>query len=80
MTIPPTFQIEQLPKNIMVRAPDTSFFFKRVFAFDSTHILLTESFEINQPVFDKANYSAIKDFFSKAYALMEEEIVLTKKK
>jgi hypothetical protein len=80
LTIPETYQVEQLPKNMLVRAPDTSFFFKRIFSSDSIHILLTQTFEIKRSVFDKENYPAIKEFFTRAYALMEEEIVVKKKK
>ena len=80
LTLPSSFQIEQLPKNMFVRAPDTSFFFRRFCSSDSTHVLVSETFEVNESIFDKENYPAIKDFFAKAYALMEEELVLKKKK
>jgi hypothetical protein len=80
LTIPASFEIEELPKNILVRAPDTSFFFKRTCFSDSTHILLSETFEVKQPVFGKENYQGIKEFFTRTYALMQEEIVLKKKK
>ncbi|HEV8504305.1 MAG TPA: DUF3857 domain-containing protein [Chitinophagaceae bacterium] len=80
LTIPATYEVEELPKNMMVRAPDTSFFFKRIFSSDSTHVLLTQTFEIKRSIFDKEDYPAIKEFFTRAYALMQEEIVLKKKK
>lgn len=80
LIIPDTYQIEQLPQNMFVRAPDTSFFFKRIFSSDSTHILLKQTFEIKRSFFDKQDYPAIKEFFTRAYALMAEEIVLKKKK
>ena len=80
LTFPSSFQIEQLPKNIFLRAPDTSFFFRRFCSSDSTHVLVSETFEVNESIFDKENYPAIKDFFAKAYALMQEEVVLKKRK
>lgn len=80
LDFPRSYQIEHLPKNIIVRAPDSSFFFMRNFSFDQTHILLSESFEIKRSVFDKEEYEGIKEFFSRTYGLMVEEIVLKRKK
>jgi len=80
LTIPDTYEVEELPKNMLVRAPDTSFSFKRIFSSDPIHVLLTQTFEIKRSVFEKINYPAIKEFFTRAFALMEEEIVLKKKK
>jgi hypothetical protein len=80
LTIPPSYEIEELPKNIFLRAPDTSFFFKRTCFSDSIHILLSQTFEVKQSIFAREDYPAVKDFFSRAYALMQEEIVLKKKR
>jgi len=80
LRIPPSYQVAEVPKNIIVRAPDTSFIFSSVFSLDSTYIFLKQTFEIKRSDFEKENYSAIKEFFTRAYALMEEEIVLKKKK
>ena len=80
LNIPDAYKIEKLPGNILVRAPDTSFFFKRIVSSDSSYILLSQTFEIKRSFFEKENYSPIREFFTKAYALMQEEIVLKKKK
>jgi hypothetical protein len=80
LTIPSAYNVEELPKSIMVRAPDTSFFFRRVFSSDSTSILLSQTFEIKKPIFYKEDYPAIKEFFTRAYSLMQEEIILKRKK
>lgn len=80
LNIPDAYKIEKLPGNILVRAPDTSFFFKRIVSSDSSYILLSQTFEIKRSFFEKENYSPIREFFAKAYALMQEEIVLKKKK
>jgi Domain of Unknown Function with PDB structure (DUF3857) len=80
LTFPRGFQVEELPKNIIVRAPDTSFYFTRIFSSDSTHVFLSQIFEVKKPVFYKEDYPAVQEFFTRAYALMGDEIILRKKK
>ena len=80
LEIPPAYEIDHLPKSIIVRAPDTSFIFKRIISYDSEQILYSQTFEINQPIFYKEEYAAVQEFFKRAYALMAEEIILKKKK
>jgi hypothetical protein len=80
LIIPSTFQVSEVPKNILVRAPDSSFSFKRIFSYDSGNILMSQTFEIKQSIFDKGDYPAIKEFFSRAYSLMSDEIVLRRRK
>ena len=80
LEIPSTFEIDHLPRNITVRAPDSSFFFKRIFSFGSGIIHLSQTFDIMRPIFDKEEYPAIQEFFNRAYQLMSEEIILKKKK
>jgi hypothetical protein len=77
-----TFQVDHLPKNIMVRAPDSSFLYKRTYSAsrDSTVIFFQQVFEIKRPVFDKEEYSGIQEFFNLIFPLMAEEIVLKKRK
>jgi hypothetical protein len=77
--IPPSFQIEQLPQNIIVRAPDSSFYLKRTFYTDSTEILLKQTFEIKKATFERDQYPALKDFFTRVFSLTDEQIVLKKK-
>jgi hypothetical protein len=79
LDIPSNYQVDHLPKNIIVRAPDSSFFFRRRFSTDSSQIFLSQTFEIKRSVFDKEDYPAIKEFFDRVFALMAEEIILKKK-
>jgi hypothetical protein len=80
--LPADFQIDHLPKNITVRAPDSSFFFKRGYAVggDSTLISVYQTFEVKRPVFDKEEYAAVQEFFNRVFPLMAEEIILKKRK
>ncbi|MFI5133561.1 MAG: DUF3857 domain-containing protein [Chitinophagales bacterium] len=79
LDMPSNYQVDHLPKNITVRAPDSSFFFRRRFSVDSSQILLSQTFEIKRPLFDKEDYLAVKEFFDRVFALMAEEIILKKK-
>jgi hypothetical protein len=79
LNIPPGFNVEKLPKNTIVRAPDTSFLFSRFFSFDSSLIFMRQTFQINKPVFDKEDYQGVREFFTRVYALMEDEIILKRK-
>ena len=78
--IPPSYQIEFLPTSTIVRAPDSSFLFKQICTTDSSSIYFKQSFEIKRSVFYREEYAAVQEFFKRIYALMEEEIILKKKK
>ena len=80
LEIPDSFEVDHLPGNIIVRAPDSSFFYKRIYTSDSVHIHLSQTFEIDQPIFNKEDYKSVQEFFEKAYHLMSEEIILRKRK
>lgn len=75
----PSYSIDFLPANIVVRAPDTSFMYKRIVSSDSIRISYYQVFEIKEPLFYKEDYPGVKEFFDRVYALMAEEIVLKKK-
>ncbi len=80
LNIPPEFQVENLPSSIIVRAPDSSFYFKRNVVADSNTVFIMQNFEIKRSLFYREQYEGIREFFKKVYALMAEEIVLKKKK
>ncbi|MBI3139652.1 MAG: DUF3857 domain-containing protein [Sphingobacteriales bacterium] len=78
--IPESFSIDHIPSNIQVRAPDTSFLYKRIVSTDSIRVFYYQQFEIKYPLFNKEQYEGVKEFFDRVYALMAEEIVLKKRK
>ena len=77
---PASYMVDFLPANILVRAPDSSFMYKRIVTHDSIRVAYFQSFEIREPLFYKEDYPGVKEFFDRVYALMAEEIVLKKKK
>lgn len=80
LQIPELFQVENLPKSIVVRSPDSSFVFTRISYSNSSNISFSQNLEINKSIFDKNEYAALYDFFKRMFALMSEEIILKKKK
>jgi hypothetical protein len=79
LALPASFEVDHLPKNIIVRAPDSSFYYKRSYSVSSGIIHLTQIFEISRAMFLKEDYTGIKEFFNRMHNLMNEEVVLKKK-
>jgi hypothetical protein len=79
LSLPPNYQVEFLPKSTIVRAPDSSFVFRRICESDNSAIYITQTFEIKNATFYKEDYPSLQDFFKRIYALMAEEIILKKK-
>ena len=78
--IPPGFQTEAIPKNATVWSPDSSFYFNRSYSKDDESITISEVFEVKKCTFQKEEYPNIAEFFRNVYTLMEEQIILKKKK
>ncbi|MBC7948362.1 MAG: DUF3857 domain-containing protein [Chitinophagaceae bacterium] len=79
ISIPAGFDKVSLPASFTVRAPDSSFIFRRRVFAEEGAIAIQQTFEIKKPSFLKDEYPGIKEFFDRVYALMKEEIVLKKK-
>lgn len=78
--LPPGYSVESLPKNILMRAPDSSFLFVANYSADRENIYISQLFETRRAIFSKEEYPGIQDFFSRMYGLMSEEIILKKNK
>lgn len=77
---PDSYVIEHLPKNVIVRAPDSSFFYKINYVASTKEVSISQLFEVKRAIYNKEEYKGIQDFFKHMYALMAEEIILKKKK
>jgi activator of HSP90 ATPase len=73
------FSVESMPKNMTIRMEDSSISFERSFFADEKYLLIRNSFVIRESVFSKDDYPALKSFFDKIYALLNEELLLKKK-
>lgn len=75
----PGYTVESLPKNILMRAPDSSFLFAASYSADKENIYISQVFETKRAIFSKEEYPGIQDFYNRMYGLMSEEIILKKK-
>jgi hypothetical protein len=75
---PASFQVDHLPKNMTIRAPDSSFFYKLTYSADKEAIYMSQIFEVKRAIFSKEEYPGIQDFFNRMHSLMAEEIILKK--
>ena len=80
LNIPPSFIVEHLPKNIVVRSADSSFIYTRIVTASSSNISFSQLLEIKQALFDKTEYAGLYEFFNSIGSLMKEEIIIKKKK
>ena len=80
INLSPAYEVEHLPKNITVRAPDSSLYYRITYSSDSLHISISQSFETRRAIYTKEEYPGIQDFFKQMYSLMSKEIILKKKK
>ncbi|MBI5857665.1 MAG: DUF3857 domain-containing protein [Sphingobacteriales bacterium] len=80
LQIPEFFQIENLPKSMVVRSPDSSFIYTRITYSNQSNISFSQTFEIKKAIFEKNEYAGLHEFFKRIFGLMSEEIILKKKK
>lgn len=80
LELPDSVEVDHLPENIVLRATDSSFFYKRSFDRQPGLVLMSEIFEIRKSVFPSEAYPGVQDFFKRMYVLFKQEIVLRKKK
>ena len=77
--VPEKFKVEEIPKGIVLRTSDSAIFFRKDVAYANDEIQMRYDFKINNPLFEKENYAAIKQFFDKIYAIINQQILLKKK-
>ena len=78
LDIPASFKVEELPNNIVVRSPDSSFVFTRMISVHQSKISFSQQMEIRKAVFSKNEYAGLFDFFKQIQKLVSEEIILKK--
>ncbi|MFN8291565.1 MAG: DUF3857 domain-containing protein [Chitinophagaceae bacterium] len=80
LLLPAGFEVEHLPKNTTVRAPDSSFFYYRTYSCNTEYVNMNEVFKLNRPLYSKEEYEGLKESFARMYKLMNEELILKRKK
>jgi hypothetical protein len=79
LTIPDDYQIDDLPKNILIRSNDSSMLFKREIIRQGNVLVFRNSFEILRTVFAKEEYPGIREYFKMIYGVVSDKIILKKK-
>lgn len=79
ITLPASYQIDFQPKNVKLRMADSSIIFTRTIRVVDNTIYFTNITEVMEPLFDPEQYPAIRDFFTRMYTMVAEQIVLKKK-
>jgi hypothetical protein len=72
------FSIEGIPRGVSIRMQDSSILFRREIFQGNNELLIRNTFTINNSYFDKDNYLAVKSFFEKVYALINDQVLLKK--
>lgn len=80
IVIPESFQVEELPKSIQLIMPDSSISFIRSYHQEDNVITLRQTLEFNRPLFSADEYPDFKVFYKKMYDMLNEQIVMKKKK
>jgi hypothetical protein len=80
INLSPEHVVEHLPKNVTVRAPDSSFMYTVSYKADPSKVYISQVFDIQRAIYSKDEYKGIQDFYKNMHALMAEEIILKKKK
>lgn len=77
--IPNGYDVE-LPKNVRMILPDTSIATTRVMQVSSNIINMQLSVDFNSALFGQDSYADVKEVYKQLYALLNEQIILKKKK
>ncbi len=79
-TIAPNFDFEELPKNIKMIMPDTGIIFERTIFREDNSISISYSYKILKSYYYNSEYEDLQVFYKKLYSMLEEPIVLKRKK
>jgi len=80
INLPPSYEIDFVPKNIKLRMADSSILFLRNIRIMDHSVHFLNVMEVLYPLFETDEYPGLRDFFTRMYAMLAEQIVLKKKK
>lgn len=80
ISIPEGYQLEELPKAPGLMMADSSINFRRKFMQQENIVIVRMIMEINRPVFGAEEYEDFREFYKQLYLMLNEQIVLKKKK
>lgn len=76
--IPDGFSFDDLPKNVKMIMPDTSIIFTRSISVQNDALNMHITLEFKRPVFRVGEYEPFREFYSKLYGMLNEQIVIKK--
>jgi hypothetical protein len=77
--IPENYEIDFLPANTRLRMADSSILFERVIHKQEGKIFFVNKMEVVYPLFDREEYTGLREFFNRMYAMLTEQIILKRK-
>ena len=78
VNLPPNIKPEFVPGNMLLRNADSTISLHRINSVEPSRIVFKIVLEIHQTIFTKEEYPALRDFYKKLFALLNEQIVLKK--
>lgn len=78
--IPDNYQVDELPKVPGLIMADSSIILTRRFFHEENTIILRMMLEINRPVFGADEYADFREYYKRLYEMLNEQVVLKKKK
>lgn len=78
--IPDNYEVEELPKVPGLMMADSSIFFRRAYTQMGNTVVLRMSLDINRTLFDVEEYEDFREFYKRLFAMLNEQLVLKKKK
>ncbi|MES1216477.1 MAG: DUF3857 domain-containing protein [Bacteroidota bacterium] len=78
--LPDDYEVDELPKNTRMIMPDTSIEFYRILANSNNMVQMKTTLEFKQPFYTIANYDYFREFYQKFFSLLNEQVVIRKRK
>lgn len=79
LTVPDNFLVDEIPKDITLIKADSTIRFTRKSSLQAHNLQIHLKLEYFESYFAKEEYTSLKEFFSKMYAILNEPVVLKKK-
>jgi hypothetical protein len=76
--IPEGYAFDEMPKNVKMIMPDTSIVFTRNITVQNDALNLHITLEFKRPVFRVGEYEPFREFYSKLFGMLNEQIVIKK--
>ena len=80
IAIPDNYEFEDLPKNVIMRMPDSSIVLKRLMQADNGSLNIRITLDFLQPYYTADTYPLLQEFYKKLFATLNEQVVIKKKK